>query len=278
MEPKEGLATKIIGPLIVLALLLLLYFPTFLWLVNSWLHSPYYSHGFLIPPVAGVIAWTRRSVLAKNAPSQGTIPVLLAGMALYAGGFLYASDFLAAMSLLVVLAGLVLYFWGNRVLIAFAFPLGFLAFMIPFPFLDRLSLWMQSFAAYSSAWIIGLMGIPITRTGAMLQLENAAFIVGLPCSGMKGLIALLALAALFAYILKGPFPRKVLLFALAFPVAILANLLRLVALLVIGDQWGADAAMTFFHDFFSPIFFGVSILCLILLARLLQLRFGEAHG
>lgn len=268
--------SRIIGPLIVLALLLLLYLPTFVWLVNSWLHSPYYSHGFLIPPLAGVIAWTRRSVLAEKAPSNGGIPVLLAGMALYVGGFLYASDFLAAISLLVVLAGLVLYFWGNRALIAFAFPLGFLAFMIPVPFLGGMNLWMQSFAARASAWIIGLMGIPITRTGAQLQLEDAAFVVGLPCSGMKGLIALLALAALFAYILKGPFSRKALLFALAFPTAILANLLRLVALLMIGDEWGAEAAMAFFHDFFSPLFFAVSILCLALLARLLQFKFSEA--
>lgn len=159
---------------------------------------------------------------------------------------------------------------------AFAFPLGLLSFRIPLPFLDRLGLWMQSFSTRASAWIIGMIGIPITRAGIEIQLENASFVIGMPCSGLIGLIALLALAALFAYILNGPFARKVILFAFAVPVDVLANLLRLVALLLIGDRWGAEAAMTFFHDFFSPLFFGVSILCLVLLAGLLRFRVREA--
>ncbi|MBT9163239.1 MAG: hypothetical protein DDT24_00143 [Chloroflexi bacterium] len=69
---------------------------------------------------------------------------------------------------------------------------------------------------------------------------------------------------------KGTFARKTILFALALPVAILANLLRLVALLLIGSHWGVEVAMTFSHDFFNSLFFGVSILCLVLLAGLLR--------
>ena len=245
-------------------------------MVNSWLHCDYYSHGFLILPISGFIIWRRRHELSERAPFPRGIWVLLSGLALYVGGFLYASNLLCALSLLLVLPGLVLYFWGKKALMTFAFPICFLVFMIPLPFLDKVGFWMQSFSARSSAWIIGLMGISVTRTGAEIELENASFVVGMPCGGMNSLISLLALAALFAYIMKGPFPRKVTLFVLAIPTAIFANLLRLVALLLIGNHWGSDAAMGFLHGFFSPLYFVVSIICLVLLAILLRFSFREA--
>ena len=71
-----------------------------------------------------------------------------------------------------------------------------------------------------------MMGIPITRTGAEIRLGNAAFVIGMPCSGLIGLIALA----------------------------------------------GAGSTLCLHPQ----VFFGVSILCLVLLVRLLQFRFGEA--
>ena len=264
-----------IGLIAVLVLAHLLYFRTLQWMVNSWIHSDYYSHGFFILPIAAIIVWSRRHELSEQNPFRRGILVFVAGLALFIGGFAYSSNFLSALSLFLVVPGLVLYFRGKKALRTCAFPLCFLAFMIPLPFLDRVGFWMQSFSARGSAWIISLMGIPITRTGAEIRLENASFVVGMPCSGMNSLIALLALAALFAYILKGPFIRKAMLFLLAVPIAILANLSRLVALLLIGNHWGAEAAMGFLHDAFSPVFFVVSIVFMVVFAKLLRLRLWE---
>ncbi len=265
-----------IGPFIILAFLILLYFPTFQWIVNSWLHSSYYSHGFLIIPIAAFIAWTRRGELRQAAPSRIGIWVLIAGLALYVSGVLYASDFLRALSFLVVISGLVLYFRGRKTFRALAFPICFLIFMIPSPSLDMIGYWLQSFSAQSSAWVISQFGIPVTRTGAEIHLGNASFVVGMACSGLNSLIALLALAALFAYVLKRPFVKKVVLFALSVPVALFANLLRLVTLLLIGHHWGSDYATGFMHTAFSPLFFIVSLVCLVLVARLLGLRLWKA--
>ncbi|MFP3975181.1 MAG: exosortase/archaeosortase family protein [Chloroflexota bacterium] len=264
-----------IGPLVVLAFLAFLYFPTFQWLVNSWLHSSYYSHGFLILPIAVFIAWTRRKELRRSTPSRIGIWALVAGLALYVGGMLYGSRFLCALSFLVVLSGLVLYFRGRRAFRALAFPLCFLVFMIPLPFLDTIGFWLQSFSAQSSAWVISQFDIPVTRTGTEIHLGNTSFVVGLPCSGLNSLIALLALAALFAYVLKGLFVKKLMLFIFSVPVAMFANLLRLVGLLLIGNHWGAEAATGFMHTAFSPLFFIVSLVCLAILAKVLGLRFWK---
>ena len=266
---------RIIWPLIVLGFLGALYFPTLRWLINSWLYSDYYSHGFLVLPIAGAIVWARRKDMSIGVSSCAGIWLLCIGLVLHVMGFLYISNFISAISFLIVIVGIILYFWGHQTLRVLAFPICFLIFMIPLPFLDKIGFWMQSFSASASAGFIDLIGIQITRIGAEIHLEKASFVIGMPCSGMNGMIALLALGALFAYMLKGPFIRKAMLFLLAVPVAIFANLFRLVGLLLIGNHWGGEVAAGFLHDAFSPVFFIVAIICLVILARILRLRMRE---
>ena len=103
--------------------------------------------------------------------------------------------------------------------------------------------------------------------------------VGLPCSGMNTLIALLALVAIFVYLLRGSFYKKVIVFMLAFPLAILANVFRISSLLLVANHLGAEAAEGFFHGFSSLLFFLLAFLGLAGIAKAfgcsLALRSGE---
>ena len=118
--------------------------------------------------------------------------------------------FLSALSFLFTSTGLILYFYGKPMMRPFLFPISFFIFAIPLPFvfLERVAYSLQSLSAYYPALFIEMLGFPVTRTGAELQLEDASFIIGLPCSGMNSLISLLALAAIFIYILRLPYPLQ----------------------------------------------------------------------
>ena len=269
-------AKKVIGISLIVILLSLLYLQTFIWLVNSWLSHSFYSHGFLVPFVSGFIFWRKRHQLIPANPFSPGILVIVLGLSLYVAGLLFYFNFLSAISFLVVLSGLVLYFWGNNGLQTLLFPIGFLIFMIPLPFLDSVSNWLQSLSAHGSAAIIGAMGIPVAITGAEIRLEGSTFIIGLPCSGMNTLISLLALAAILGYFLKGRFYKKVILLTIAVPIAILANLVRIVSILVIANYYGTEAAMRFFHSYSSILLFVVAFLCLVIFAKLLGFRFRDA--
>ncbi len=270
---------KVTGPLLVLVFLFLLYWRPFVWLVHSWLSSPYYGHGFLVPLIAGYIAWTKRGELQRTAPSWAGVVLLGLGLLLYLLGFIRAMIFLSAISLLPVLAGLVLYFYGPRGVRTMTFPLCFLLFMIPPPFISEVGYWLQYLSAHGSAWLVQVFGLPTTLTGAEIQLGDSTFVVGLPCSGMNTLIALLALAAIFIYLLRGSFYKKVILFILAFPLAILANVFRISSLLLVANHLGAEAAEGFFHGFSSLLFFLLAFLGLAGIAKAfgcsLALRSGE---
>lgn len=262
-------------PLAIVAFLTLFYWPIFRWLVQSWLSNPYYSHGFLVPLVAGFFVWTKRHELKRKEPPIIGAFVLALGAYAYILGFVWDMRFLCAFSLLIVLSGVVLSLFGTKAIRSIVFPLCFLIFMIPLPFLQEIGFSLQSISVHSSAWFLGVMGLSVTTVGAEIHLGDTAFTIGLPCSGINTLIALLALAAVYAYLLTGPVYKRGILFAIALPIAILANVLRITSVILVANYHGTDVAMGFFHDFSSVLFFLIAFLCLVLLGRLLgcKLRF-----
>ena len=130
---KIARSRLLIGPVLTGLIFITLYCPVFIWLVGVWLDDPYYSHGFLILPVAAFVAWTRRKELVRVKPSITGVVVLAAGLAIYVAGFAWKMHWLWAFSLLVVAFGLLLYFGGTKAARSMVFPIYLLIFMIPLP-------------------------------------------------------------------------------------------------------------------------------------------------
>ncbi|NIA12124.1 MAG: exosortase [Nitrospiraceae bacterium] len=262
------------------ALLSILYFRTFIWLVNSWLTDPYYLHGFLIPIICGFIAWQNIREGNKGGmeedklnpePVKPGIYIVAFGIALHTFSVIKLSPFLSALSFLVTASGLILYFYGKPLMRSFLFPISFFIFAIPLPFvfLEKVAYSLQSLSAYYPALFIGMLGIPVTRIGADIQLNDASFFIGLPCSGMNSIIALLALTTVFVYILRCPVYKKIVVLSVAIPIAIFANILRITSLLLIANAYGAEIADRFFHALFSPLLFIIAFIFLIFVSILI---------
>lgn len=263
---------RIILPLAIVAVLTSFYWPTFRWLVQSWLSNPYYTHGFLIPLVSGFFIWTKRDELKRREPSIIGAIVMILGAFIYILGFIWDMRFLPALSLPIVISGLCLSFYGAKATRSIVFPLCFLIFMIPLPFLEEVGYSLQSISVHSSTLLLGLLGLTVNTIGPEIHLGDMIFTIGLPCSGINTLIALLALAAVYAYLLTGPLYKRAILFAVALPIAILANMLRIASIILVANYYGSDVAMGFFHSFSSLLFFLIAFLCLVLLGRLLRCR------
>jgi exosortase len=269
---------------ILLALLLsVLYFRSFIWLTNAWLTDPYYSHGFLVLIISGFIAWRNirehkkeDEIESEPDPFKPGIYTFAFGLLLYTVGFIKLFPFLSALSFLFTLSGLILYFYGKPLMRSLLFPVSFLIFAIPLPLviLEKLTFVLQSFSAHYSASIIELLGIPVERIGAEIHLQNAAFTIGLPCSGMNTLISLLAMAAILIYILRCSVCKKAILFCAAVPIAIGANIFRIISILLVANAYGAEAAMKFFHNFSSILLFLVALFCLLIVGKVSGCKFS----
>lgn len=260
----------ILGGAIILGLLALLFSSTFAWLVYNWINNSYYSHGFLVPLISAFFLWRRRDAFARHNRESNNLGLVALAISLVA--FLIAQVWqayhLSALALIVLLVGLALYFLGERAARRIAFPLAFLLFMIPIPFINRLSPALESFTATASTGAVGLLGIPAANLGSQIELQNSSFVVGAACSGLNSMVALATLVVIFIYILEGSHRAKLVLLGLAIPIAIVANIFRVSALLVIAHLFGAEAGMKYFHDYSSPVLFLLAFALLILVSRL----------
>lgn len=268
---------RIISIILIATLLLVLFYPVLRWLVAEWLGNDYYSHGPLVPLVSGFFAWrlwVKRPTETEAGGGHtvwGMAPTLLG-----TGTYLYALSqrayFIAALAVIVVLAGLLWYLKGPNTLKRFAFPILFLVFMIPLPFVEPLSVPLAQITGNISAQCIRLFGVPIAVNGAQVALPNAQLIVGAQCSGLRSIVTLLTLVAVIVFMLQGPWWGKVLLALSSLPVAAAGNLLRVSSLLVVANTWGAEAGFKYYHDYSGFVFFLSALVLLLWISRVLRCR------
>ena len=144
--------------------------------------------------------------------------------------------------------------------------------MIPFPFVTDLAFRLQQTSVDSSSRLLKITGLPVTSSGPQIFLNNATFTVGIVCSGINTLVALLALAAVYVYVLAGNTYKRIGLFILAFPLAIAGNVLRITSIIIVAYFLSVQDATGWYHDFSSPLFFFIEFLILILVGRIMKCR------
>jgi exosortase len=255
-------------------LILMLYFSVVRDLVLDWVVDENYSHGFLIPLIAAFFIWRKRDALrAVDRTSSGLgLFVFLGGLLLFLVAYIAAEYFTMRLSLLVVMGGLVLYLWGREYAKELLFPLLYLIFMIPLPYVlyYSLSFPLELQASRMTVVIVRLMGIPIIREGNILHLKDITLQVIDACSGLRSLISLTALSAAMAYVTQRTVLTGVILFLASVPVAIIANVLRLSATAVLATLYGEQAAHGFFHGFSGVIVFLFAVISLALIGGFLR--------
>lgn len=252
-----------------IGLMIVIYSNTLIWLFTAWWNDPYYSHGVLVPLISGYLIWTKRALLSElqKEPSGLGMPVIVTGLLIHGVGLFRTIRFASAISIVIVLAGIILFIYGTDVMKSLLFPVSFLVFMAPIPFSPVIGAALQTPSAGLAATLVSALGIPATVTGAEICLTECAFEVGAPCSGLRSIISLLTLAALYAYLLEGSIFMKAAVFLSALPIAVAANVLRITAILLVANAYGSDAAMRFFHDFSSLLLFVISLIGLLIVGR-----------
>lgn len=255
-------------------LFLILYFPTFHMFIYDWNNDDNYSHGFLVPFIVGYLVWTKKEQLQKLQPkpsNQGLV-MLLSGLLIYLIGTIGAEWFLKRSSLIIVLGGLILYLYGKDFFKTLLFPLIFLIFMIPLPAIiyKSIAFQLQLLVSIVSTKLIALAGIPIFRSGNIIEVSSGPLAVEEACSGMRSIMALLALSSLFAYITYKSKLKQWILVAFALPIAIVTNIIRVTATGILAHYFGRKVAEGILHDSFGWIVFVIAFILLFFLSKLLD--------
>jgi exosortase len=197
-------------PIAIVGALAFVYFTVLTKLGRDWWNDENYSHGLLIPFVIAFILWQERKRILEAQPQPalgwGAIGVGLSLLTLWAGTA-GAELFVQRISLVVMLASVVIYFLGFRLLRPVAVPLLLLVLSIPIPQIvfNKIAFPLQLFASSCAVSVMRLFDISVLRQGNVIELmplgarEPKRLAVVEACSGIRSLMTLVTLAVVYAY-------------------------------------------------------------------------------
>ncbi len=214
------------------------------WLVNIWWNDKEYSHGFLVPLVAGYLVWLRKDCFSRIRTDPdflwGSVGLLLSGMLLVAGG---AGGFpqAEAISLVFIFPSIVLFLWGRDCLRAVALPLAYLQFMVPWmdEFIDRMHWPFQILSAKLGVAVLNVVDIPVFLDGKYIQLPNITLEVARECSGVAFLTSVVALGIPLVYLTQKTWRRGMIVILAGVAVTILTNGARVALVSIMSYKYGA---------------------------------------
>lgn len=255
--------------LALLVLVALFAFPTMEFVAQSSWSTEQGAHGPIVLFTGLWLLWRHLPGELPHARPPALWQVLLPAMVvlpLYAvariGAIVEVEGYLMYAGLLVLLYSVV----GLEVMKRLWFPLFYLTFVFPPPdtIVAIVTQPMKILVSETAVWLLGVLGYPVGGEGVHIYIGQYQLLVAAACSGLNSLISLTALTLLYIYIRHQADVRYALLLAvLTVPVAVLANLVRVLMLILLTYHFGEAAGQGFLHEFAGLTMF-VAALVLIM--------------
>jgi exosortase len=260
---SPGARWRSIALCVLVAELVLLYAPTAQFLWERWTMSVWHNaHGALVPPVAAFLTYQELKGF-KGAPPRASawgFLLLVPALLLHAIDAGMHTQLLSAVSIVVALPGLSLLLLGLERTRAILFPLLFLAAALPIPLgmTEGIHMQLRVIATAATSSVVPLLGIPVFAEGTTLHVAAGALQVSDACSGFSTLYAAGAVACLTAHT-AATWPRRILVLLCAAPLAIAANILRVMSLVLLVVWQGGEVLATVIHPLSGMMTFALSL-------------------
>jgi exosortase D (VPLPA-CTERM-specific) len=239
-----------------------LYWPILSRLIISIAENEDYSYGLLLPLVSGYVVYLKWPQLRNQAwqPSWVGLIIIASGLGLLIIGELAAELYTTRFSFMVVLAGLLWLLGGWKLVRLMAFPLILLVLMLPLPELVtyKLTLPLQLVSSQLATAMLRALGVPVLRQGNIIDLGVRQLQIVAACSGLRYILALLALGIIYCYFFQRRVWKVAVLLLAIIPAAIMVNALR-----VVGMALSPALLKGFWHIFSGWLIF---LLCFAFLA------------
>ena len=237
---RKHLGLIVLAVVALLPLLLWAYWPTLVWMEEQWRIEPDYSHGYLVVPLALLIAYSRIDLFPGFRPrvSWFGVSLLLLAVAVRFVGRLGYMDFMDGWSLLPWTAGVVWMLVGPRAL-WWAMPsIVFLLLLVPLPFqAESLLSWkLQGVATTASTAVLRVLGQPAVSEGHTIWLGESQLLVEDACSGLRIFVGIAALAFFWASVTRRCWLDRVVILASVLPLAILVNVMRVTTVALFANR------------------------------------------
>lgn len=246
------------------------------WMIGRWEWAGSdMSHGWLIPLVSIYMVWCKRSEMRQASKYLSWAGFGMVGLALllYLVGLRIQQTRFVLVSLIGLLWGIPYFLYGRQVARVLMFPCAYLVFCIPMTFFDSLTFPLRLISSSISAGLLNSLGISVTRLGTAIHINAGggfSLDVAHPCSGLRYLLAMVALTTAYAYFTQKSSLKRGILSLAAIPLAMVGNIARISLIAVVGVIFGEKFAVGFYHDYSGYVVFAVATLLMLGLGSLLD--------
>lgn len=271
-----------VNPLAVLVLiagLMSLFVPTYITLADEVWHNDAHGHGPLILGVSLWLLWhDRHRILggeSRPAMLSGFV-VLLAGLLIHVAGHSQSINMLTTLAQPIAFGACLLLLHGWGALRRAWFPLFFMLFMIPLPevAVQAITMPLKQAVSVVTEWLLYEAGYPIARSGVTLSIGQYQLLVADACSGMNSLLTLESLGLLYMRLMNYQSKARNTLLAIAIvPTSFIANVTRVIILVLVTYYFGDEVGQGFVHSFSGMVLFTVSLVSIYFIDQVLGLWF-----
>ena len=260
--------------------LMVLVIPTLWELANTLWNNPEQEHGPIVLLVVLWVFWRElpRLLALPGQPTSWGWVVILPALLAYVLGRSQEIWLLEVGSFIPLLAGICLLSKGWRGVAIIRFPLFFMLFLIPLPgfIVDSVTSGLKQHISTIAEILLYQAGYPVARSGVTLMVGQYQLLVADACSGINSLFSLFALGFLYLYLqaYRSRVRKLMLLLSIA-PVAILANIVRVMVLVLVTYYLGDEAGQGFIHGLAGILLFVVSLVSLFLFDKILGIFCGK---
>lgn len=239
------------------------------------------DYAWFVPLFSLAVIWMERQKILNSISKPSfvgalaTIPFLFIGL-LGVRGLQVRFELLAFVGLLVTIPWAL---FGKETAKRLLFPVACLLFCMPMAsFLAIFTVPLRLVVSSISTGVLSLFGMDIVRHGNVITLPNVlveegkAFSVGIadPCSGLRSIVALIAVSVGYGYFTQTTWPRRAILLISSVPIAVLCNIIRIMSICLIARFGSTSYAIGEGHDFLGFIVFGIGIYLTVLLSDLIN--------
>ena len=218
------------------------------------------------------LEWPKLKVIAHHRkiwPLCLFLPLLLS----YTFGRSY--DVLSAEALSLILILWVVFYdrYGRAGVHAAWFPLLFLLFAIPVPgvLLNKLTGPLKIAISWFATLSLRSFDYPVARAGVTLYVAQHQLLVEDACAGLNTLTSLVALSCFYIYVARPRHPRDaIMLLLMVFPIAVLANFIRVILLILITYYLDNETAQSFIHEVAGLLMAALALVALMAMNAVLR--------
>jgi exosortase len=168
--------------------------------------------------------------------------------------------------------------FGAKVCRALLFSLCFLFCMVPLPMfaLERFVNYLQQGSAFVARSLFAVTGIPVAQDGLMLTIPGLTVEIAKECSSIRSSLLLLITCIVLAQLLLRSPLRKAVIVAIAVPLSVAKNGLRIFTIAMLGSRVDPGFLTGRLHRQGGIVFFVASLLAIFIVLRVVER--GEKHA